>query len=423
MLLSELFPLCRSITGADNVQTLRILQEVAPFDIKRVRTGTRAYDWEVPREWIVRDAFIEDGAGHKHLTFSESNLHLVNFSAPVDTYVDWSELESHLHHDAAMPNAIPYRTTYYCEDWGFCLDREELLALQEAPGPFRVCVDTEFRDGEMVFGELLIPGQFQREILISTYICHPSLANDNLSGMVMTAFLAQRLWRQSRTNGWTYRVVFVPETVGALAYCALNEAAMKEIDLGFVVTTVGGPGPLTLKTSWNRSHYLNGLSERVIQSLDPSAQILPFDIHGSDERQYSSPGFRINTVTVGKSLYYEYEQYHSSLDNLSFVSPESIEQSLNAYLRIINKLESLRFFRRTEAHGEPMLSKRNLYSKLGGGQHPLRNEQSLDMMLWILFLSDGVIPTSAIAEELAVSREMVDEVSSYLCSVGLLEEV
>lgn len=422
-MLSRLFPLCRSITGADNIQSLEILQEVAPFDLKSVRTGTTAYDWQVPREWIVRDAFIQDSSGEKHLTFADNNLHLVNFSTPVDAHLDWLELKDHLHSDPALPAAVPYRTTYYNEDWGFSGTAEELAALEEAPGPYRAYIDTQFIDGELVFGELLIPGRFEREILISTYFCHPSLANDNLSGMVLTAFLAKQLLKTSTMNKWSYRIVFVPETIGALVYCSLNEAAVKKIDVGFVVTTVGGPDPLTLKKSWNENHYLNGIAERVIRRLDSAAQTVPFDVHGSDERQYSSPGFRVNSVTIGKSLYYTYPQYHSSLDDLDFISPSHMEESLSAYEAVLSELEDLRFFRRTEKHGEPMLSKRNLYTKLGGGQRPLQKEQALDMLLWVLFLSDGSLPTSAIAEQLAAPLDIVEDISLQLCAFDLLEEI
>ncbi len=422
-MLLRLFPLCRSITGADNIESLDLLRNIAPFDIKSVPTGTRAYDWRVPREWIVRDAFIQDSSGKKHLAFADHNLHLVNFSAPVDAHLDWLELKDHLHCDATLPGAIPYRTTYYNEDWGFCATVDELAALEKAPGPYRVCIDTQFKDGKFVFGELLIPGRFEREILISTYFCHPSLANDNLSGMVLTAFLARQLSKSSTTNKWSYRIVVVPETIGALVYCSLNEAAVKEIDVGFVVTTVGGPGPLTLKKTWNKNHYLNGMAERVIRRLDSAAQTIPFDIHGSDERQYSSPGFRVNSVTIGKSLYYRYPEYHSSLDNLEFISAANIEESLSAYEAVLSELEDLRFYRRAEPHGEPMLSKRNLYNKLGGEQQPLKGEQALDMLLWVLFLSDGSLPTSAIAEQLEVPLDTIEEVSLQLCGFDLLEEV
>jgi len=421
--LQRLFPLMRSIAGTDNLKTLEILSEIVPIDIRKVPSGTRVFDWTVPPEWDVKRAYIEDAAGKKHLDLKENNLHIVNFSVPIDAVLTLEEIQDHLHLHPTIATAIPYRTTYYERTWGFCLNVAELKSLKAAPGPFHVVIESDIRDGDLVYGECLIPGQSSREFLISTYICHPSMANDNLSGMILTAFLARYLSQRSATSDWSYRVVFVPETIGALAYCSINEDQMQRIDMGFVVTTTGGPGPLSMKQSWNASHELSQITESVIKRLDSKSQVVPFDVHGSDERQYSSPAFRINTVTIGRDLYYRYPEYHSSLDNLDFVTGANMELTLDAYTEVINRIEDLRFFQRTDGRGEPMLSRQNLYSKLGGGLLPRAGDITLDQILWVLFLSDGKTSLQAISDKTGFDRILLERTSEQLCALELLREV
>lgn len=421
--LRRLFPLCRSLTGEANRQTLRDLKSVAPVTIHEVPTGKAVYDWVIPDEWNIRDAWIADSAGRRVVHFRSSNLHVVSYSEPVNLRLDWEQLEPRLHVHPDLPDAIPYRTTYYRRDWGFCLTRAQYAELEKARGPFDVVIDADLKPGSLTYGEVLLPGKSPKEILISCYICHPSMANDSLSGVIIAAFLARHLATRAELN-YSYRIAFVPETLGAIAYCAENEQAMKNIDIGLVITTVGGPGKFGYKQSWDIRHPLNLMVEDVFREAGEEFVTYPFDIHGSDERQYSSQGLRINCTTISKDRYYEYPEYHSSLDNLDFVTAENLEKSLSLYVRLIDKLESRRIFRSLVPNGEAMLSKRNLYPASGGAQRPLQGGRSeLDLILWILFLSDGRQSTEDIARTLGVPAGEVDRISLNLVEKGTLARV
>lgn len=425
-LLRRLFPLPRSLAGPANRSTLAAVKEIAPIEVLEIPSGTRAFDWEVPKEWIVREAWIKDATGRRIVDFAECNVHLVGYSEPVRTKLRYEALLPRLHTREDLPEAIPYRTSYYKRDWGFCVSHRQLRERFRPGETYEVCVAAEFRDGAMSIGELLIPGRSAREILVSTYLCHPSLANDNLSGVVLTAFLAAELARKPRN--FSYRVLFLPETIGAIAYCALKSDAMRAIDAGFVVTCVGGPGPFYTKQSWQPEHYLNRIAEEALRASGEPYVVHPFDIHGSDERQYSSPGFRINTVSIGRNRYYEYPEYHSSLDNLDYVKAENIERSLDVHLRAIESLERQAIYRTRLPDCEPMLSKRGLYPQAGGalsfpaggGQRPL---SELDLVLWLLFLCDGRLPLSAIAAKLGVPEAALARVAADLERNGALEAV
>lgn len=421
--LRRLFPLCRSLTGEANRQTLRVLNEIVPLTIREVPSGKQVYDWVVPDEWNVRDAWIADPQGRRIVDFQSSNLHVVGYSEPVNLRLDWEQLSPHLHIHKDLPDAIPYRTSYYRRDWGFCLTHAQYAELERIQGPFEVVIDAELRPGSLTYGECLLSGRSTREILISCYICHPSMANDSLSGVILAAFLGRHLSRQVRLN-YSYRIVFVPETLGAIAYCAANEPALKNIDVGLVVTTAGGPGKLGYKQSRDISHPINRLVEEVFHEAGEDFITYPFDIHGSDERQYSSQGFRINCTTISKDRYYEYPEYHTSLDNLEFVKGCQLEKSFNLYVRLIEKLEARRIYRNLVPNGEAMLSRHNLYPTSGGAQRPqLGGRSELDLILWTLFLSDGRQSTDDIALTLGVAVEEVDSIVQKLVGAETLAHV
>ncbi|HEY9070143.1 MAG TPA: DUF4910 domain-containing protein [Candidatus Ozemobacteraceae bacterium] len=366
--LQRLFPLNRSLTGEGNRETLRIISEIAPVRLFEYPSGSRIYDWMIPDEWHVREAWIKDSSGRILVDFLRNNLHLMGYSVPVRRTMSFAELRPHLHVHPFLKDAIPYHTSYFKKQWGFCLSTEQLESLFSPEGIYEVCVDSELKPGSLTVGEILLPGTSQKEYLVSTYICHPSLANDNLSGILLTALLA-REWATRKRN-FGYRFIFVPETLGALAYCANNEAAVKDLMGALVVTGVGGPGSFSYKQSFQKEHFLNGMVEDTLNELHRAFLTYPFDIHGSDERQYSSPGFRINTVTISRDRYYEYPEYHSSLDNLEFVRPEYLLSCYEAYLRLLEKMDQNLVFIRTEPHGEPRLGARGLYPETGGGSGP-----------------------------------------------------
>lgn len=421
--LERLFPICRSITGNGNRESLAILKELIPLKTVEVPDGKEVYDWTVPKEWNISGATISSCDGETLIDFSNNNLHVVSYSLPVNETLTWEQLEPHLHKHDKLPEAIPYRTTYYANDWGFCVTHAQYERLSKHEGAFRVVIDSSLEPGSLTYGELLIPGESPKEILISSYICHPSMANDSLSGVLVAAFLARRLL-QKQTRKWSYRFVFVPETIGAIAYCSENESALKDIDIGLVITTVGGPGKFGYKKSWNGHHRINSLIEESLQEHQEEFLVYPFDIHGSDERQYSTQGFRINTATICKDRYYEYDYYHSSLDNLEFVKAENLVKSLEVYSTLVGKIEARRIFRSRVPHCEPMLSRRNLYPKKGGLQVPVVEGRSeLDLILWILFLSDGNSDVTEIASQLNVGEDAIIELSSRLEEQGVLERV
>ena len=422
--LKRLFPITRSITGEGNRETLRILQEIAPLEIKKYSSGAEVYDWTIPDEWTVKGAWIKDADGNKLVDFEQSNIHLVSYSEPIHRKITFEELKKHLHTHPDLSDAIPYRTTYYKRDWGFSVTHKQYSILENVTGLLEVKVDSSFNcNGSLTIGELLIPGTSKEEILISTYICHPSLANDNLSGMIMTAFLAREL-KQKKNLTRSYRIVWVPETIGAIVYCAMNEDKIGNIKSGLVVTTVGGPGQFGYKQSYNTDHSINLIIEEVLDSEGIAYKTYPFDIHGSDERQYSSQGFRINMASIHKDRYYEYPYYHTSLDNLDFVKPEQIEKSLQLHLKVLDKINQESVYKSIHQYGEVMLSKHNLYPKAGGGQLPQnRNTSDLDLILWLLWLCDGSVGVNQISRKLNITVKEVDDLAKVLIGKKLLEVV
>lgn len=421
--LAQLFPLPRCLAGEANRATLRGLQAIAPLLIQEVPSGTAVHDWTVPPEWSVNAAWIADAHGRRLVDFAHHNLHLVSHSCPVDAHMAWEALQPHVHTHPKLPEAIPYRTSYYQRGWGFCVTQAQAAALAAAPGPLHVHIDSRLQPGCMSLGELCLPGRRSQEILLSAYICHPSMANDSLSGAVLLAFLGRYLAALPERQ-YSYRLVWVPETIGAVAYAATHAEALRQVEMGLVVTTVGGPGPLGYKQTFDARHPLNQMIEAVFRERGDAFKTYPFDIHGSDERQWSSPGLRIPTATICKDRYYEYAEYHSSLDDLRFVTGAQMAESFDAYTRLIGKLESRELYRNTVGAGEVMLSKHDLYPKSGGAQLPeLGGRSELDLILWLLWHCDGRTSLEEIAASLAVPLARVRDVAQGLCRKGVLAHV
>ena len=421
--LKRLFPVMRSITGPGNRKTLSVLKEIVPLETKEYLSGTQVYDWTIPDEWQVREAWIGDKDGNKLIDFQNCNIHLVSYSEPVHEWLTFDELKEHLHFHNDIPEAIPYITSYYNRNWGFCVNQSQYKRLSEYKGRLEVMIDSDLNPkGSLTIGELIIPGRSKKEILISTYICHPSLANDNLSGLLMTAFLARELLKKDLQ--WSYRFIWIPETIGAIAYCSMNEAIIREIDTGLSVSTVGGPGKLGYKMSWQKDHYINRIIEKNFNEDEKEFVIYPFDIHGSDERQFSSQGFRINMATVCKDRYYEYPYYHTSLDNLSYVNGKQIMETLKVYLGIIKKLEGRRVYRTVTTSCEIMLSKHGLYPKYGGTLKPNGdNFTNVDLRLWVLFYSDGKNSLDEIADMLGIDVKLIEGEYRILEKKGIVVAV
>ena len=418
--LKKLFPITRSITGEGNRKTLKILQEIIPLKIIEYPTGQRVYDWTIPKEWNIKDAWIKDKNGNKIINFKDSNLHVVSYSIPIHKKMTFKELKEHLHYREDLPDAIPYRTSYYNENWGFCLSYNQFKNLNQNE-EYEVFIDGELKDGNLSIGELLIEGKSKKEYLISSYICHPSMANDSLSGFLTATYIARELLNKQNLLEFSYRILFVPETIGAIAYCANNEDIIKKIDNGLVVTTCGGAGTYGYKQSWQKDNWINQLVEDIFKEEKINYATYPFAPDGSDERQYSAYPFRINCVTITKDKYYEYDFYHTSLDNLDFVKPNAIKKTIELYLKLINKMDKNIVYKPTQK-SEIMLSKRDLYPKISG--HILPNvETELMLISWILFKSNGKISLYEISKELKVDISDLYKIAEKLVEKEALKKI
>lgn len=427
-LLRRLFPICRSITGPGVRESLDILQEIAPFIQHEIPSGTQVYDWTVPQEWTIRDAYVADATGRRIIDFRANTLHVVGYSRPIRTILPFTELAPHLHTLPELPDAIPYRTSYYKENWGFCLRQRDWEQL-DRDASYEVVIDADLASGSLTLADAMLPGPSGREYLVSTYCCHPSMANDNLSGPIVTTLLLADLAARPRRHSW--RFVALPETIGAIAYLARNEAAMKASSGGFVVTCCGGPGPFGYKESFQGDHLVDRAIRLAFRDAGIAPIRYPFVPDGSDERQYSSPGFRIPTATISKDKYYEYPYYHTSLDDLTFVRGEALVASFRLYRAAIAIVEENRTLVSLNPHGEVQLGRRGLYPQTGGGLHQAARgaeahtavEDEVDVIAWVMFLADGAYDLVAMAERSGHPFRSIAAVARKLESHGLLKEM
>jgi len=410
-LIADLFPICRSITGDGFRASLRRLSEVAPIVLNEVPTGTQVFDWTVPKEWNIRDAWIADASGRRWVDFHASNLHVVNYSIPVRTRMSLAHLKRRLHTLPERPDLIPYRTSYYAEDWGFCLSQRVLDQLPD--GDYEVCIDSTLVPGHLTYGEILLPGSIADEILISVHSCHPSLANDNLSGMAVAAFLARRLSEQSLRH--TVRFLFIPGTIGSITWLALHEKDIRNIRHGLVLSCLGDPGPLTYKRSRRGTSPIDRATVHVLREQGPGA-ILDFVPYGYDERQYCSPGFDLPVGCLTRTPNGQFPEYHTSADNLDFVRSASLEDSLDKALAIIEIVDQYELYVNLSPKCEPQLGRRGLYDSKGGTVPP-----DFQMaMLWVLNLADGHHSLIDIAERSGLPFKIIRTAATALREAGLL---
>lgn len=421
-LFHKLFPICRSLTGVGNRKTFDIIREITPFDVHEIPSGTPVFDWHIPDEWTIRDAYIADESGNRVIDFAENNLHVASYSMPVDTTITLAELLPHLHSLPDQPGAIPYRTLYYKRDWAFCIT-EEQRSLIPADQNLHVVIDSDLIPGSMTYGDKILVGTSSQEFVFSSYCCHPSLGNDNLSGMVLMTMLLQEL--ASRELKHTYRFILVPETIGTIAYLHQNQDVMRTVTGAYVLTGVAGRGQYAYKKSLQSDALVDRIARRVMRANDVVFDERAFDPHGSDERQYSSPGFRIPTGIITRDGYYDYPEYHTSLDNLDFISSDSLLETLDIYLKIVDELEARKPLQSLAPNGEPHLGPRGLYPSVGGAMHTSGSTtvaDELDAILWTLTLADGSSDSVDIAERSGIDLEVIDTVVARLIEGGLLCE-
>jgi aminopeptidase-like protein len=414
-LAAQLYPICRSITGDGVRASLEILSRFVPLTVHELATGTQVFDWSIPREWNIRDAYVKDSSGRKVIDFQKSNLHVVNYSIPVCAKLPLGELKKHIHTLPEQPDLIPYRTSYYAASWGFCISHNQMLEL--ADGDYDVVIDASLEDGQLTYGEFLHRGEQEDEVLLSAHICHPSLANDNCSGLALLAYIARHLG--SMRTRYSYRFLFAPGTIGSITWLSRNEASLDRIRAGLVISCVGDGGGPTYKKSRRGDALIDRVMMHVLRYMSPGARVVEFSPYGYDERQFCSPGFDLPVGMFQRSQFGTFPEYHTSADNLDFIRPEHLELSCNLLLAAIDIIEKDRVYVNLNPKCEPQLGRRGLYAAVGG----LKDAPAqLMAMLWVLNLSDGGHSLLDIAERAGLPFASVHRAADLLATHGLLSE-
>jgi aminopeptidase-like protein len=419
-LIEQLHPICRSITGNGLRMTLAVVgqelaQEAIALEVHEVPTGTAVYDWTVPREWNIRDAYVKNSSGERIIDFRRSPLHVVGYSTPVDASLSLPELRPHLYSDERHPDWIPYRTSYYQENWGFCLPHRQLASLPD--DTYQVRIDSELSDGHLTYGEALLPGEIADEVLISCHACHPALCNDNLSGIATAVFLARAL--QQRRRRYSYRFLFVPGLIGTITWLARNDPAWHRVKHGLVLACIGDSGRSTYKRTRHEDAEIDHVVEHVLRMSGQDYGILEFSPFGYDERQYASPGIDLPVGCLMRTPFAQFPEYHTSADDLDLVRPDALADSLRKCLSIAEVLDGNGRYINLSPKCEPQLGRRGLYASIGGAsQHQVHQLA----MLWVLNLSDGRHTLLDIADRAKLDFATIRRAADALRAVSLLED-
>lgn len=415
-LMVELYPICRSITGDGVRKTDKIISKHIPLEMHEIKTGTKVFDWTVPKEWNIKDAYIISPKGKKIVDFKKSNIHVLGYSTPINTTISLDDLKPHLYTMPEIPNTIPYRTSYYNENWGFCLSHEQFLKLE--PGEYQVFIDSTLTDGSLTYGEYYLKGKADDEILISCYTCHPSLCNDNLSGVVLTTFLAQCLSKLELN--YSYRFLFIPETIGAITWLSINKSQIPKIKHGLIATCLGDSGNSIYKKTLHGDDEIDQVVINVLKNSGEPYKVIDFFPMGSDERQFCSPGFDLSVGSLMRSPYSFFKEYHTSDDDLNFVQGKYLANTLSKYLSVIYTLENNKKYLSLNPECEPQLGKRGLYTAISGQQYVFDIQNA---MIAVLLLSDGNRSLLDISEKSDVKFDLIKKASDLLVKHNLLKEV
>jgi aminopeptidase-like protein len=412
--IEELYPICRSITGQGIRDTLAIIKDKIPLTVHQVPTGQHVFDWQIPKEWNIKRACIYNSKSEKVIDFADNNLHVVSYSQPVNAIMSLTELKPHLHFIEGQPDIIPYRTSYYHDSWGFCLSYNQYKSLIE--DDYHVIIDSTIKDGVLNYGEYFVKGKSEEEVLLYTHICHPSLCNDNLSGISILAHLAQML--SGEKLNYSYRFIFAPGTIGAITWLSLNKHNLPKIKHGMVLALLGDSGVFHYKKNRNPGASIDKIVCKALEDGGEGYSVLDFSPYGYDERQFCSPGINLDFGRLTRTPDNCYPEYHTSADNLDFVKPEKLESSLRAILSILDIVECDKYCLNTSPECEPQLGKRGLYNKTGGGKGIEHRSLAL---LWVLNQSDGVNSLLDISIRSSLPFETINSAADDLIKCGLLE--
>jgi len=413
--IERLYPICRSITGNGVRETLSIISEHIPLKVIEIPSGTKVYDWEIPPEWNINDAWIKDNTGTKIVDFKKSNLHILNYSVPVSKVLSLKELKEHIFTLPDQPDKVPYKTSYYSRNWGFCMSHNQLTGLQD--GNYQVKIDSTLKSGSLTYGEYFIQGKTKDEVLISTHICHPSLCNDNLSGIAVSTFIAKSLSKLK--PNYSYRFLFIPTTIGSIAWLFKNEKKVDRIKHGLVLTLLGDPGKFHYKKSRHGNFEIDKIVEYILKKDNIEHKVIDFYPYGYDERQYCSPGFNLPVGRLTRSLHNEFDEYHNSGDNLNFVKSDKLVESYEMVYSILNMLENNKTYISLNPKGEPQFGKRMVYDSMA----EKNKSRDLQMaMLWIINYSDGENSLLDIAEKAGINFHLIQKASEILYKVNLIKE-